>query len=71
MKNYNIHLILINNESLADGLYFDAIMKMGITLDQLTLVDSPLVRLMGDTIYVEGMIFLTVRMGHYPLRFIT
>lgn len=67
VEHYDVHYILINNESLVDVLYSDAIVKMGIFFDRLTRMDSPLIEFTGDAILVEGKIFLTIRMGGYPL----
>lgn len=67
MENYDVCHILIDNESLADIFYLDALMKIEISLDRLTQVDSPLVRFIGDAIQVEGMISLIMRMECYPL----
>lgn len=41
VKNYDVHRTLIDNRSSTDVLYFDALMKMGISPDQLARVDSP------------------------------
>lgn len=68
VENYNVHHILINNESLADVLYYDAFIKMEISLDRLIQMDFFLVGFTKDAIQVERMIFLTVRIGNYPYR---
>lgn len=67
VENYDVCHIIIDNESLADILHFDALLKMGISLDRLTLVDSPLVGFTDNTIQVEEMISITIWLGHYPL----
>lgn len=67
MENYDVHYILIDNESSDDILYFDALTKIGITPNGLTPVGSCLIEFMGDAIQVERMISLTIRMGHYLL----
>lgn len=68
VENYGVCCILIDNESSTDILYFDTLMKIGIFFDRLTPLDSLLVRFTGDTIQVEGMISLTIRMGYYLFR---
>lgn len=65
VKNYDLHRILIDNGSLVNILYFDAFVKLGISLDQLTWMDASLIGFTGDAIPVEG-ISLTTRMGSYP-----
>lgn len=67
IKNYDIHRIFIDNESSMDVLYFDAVLKMRISLECLVWVNFSLVGFVGDTIQVKGMITLTMRMGRYPL----
>lgn len=52
MKNYDVHCILIDNKSSTIILYFDALVKLGISLDRLTWVDSSLLGFMGDMIQV-------------------
>ena len=61
--NYNVHRILIDNESLIDILFYDAFSKMDIFLDRLGRLDSSLVGFIGDTTLVEGVINLPVITG--------
>lgn len=67
VENHDVRHILIDNESLADVLYFKALLKIGISPNRLTRVNTPLVGFIGDTIQVEGMISLTKRMRCYLL----
>lgn len=67
IKNYDERRIIIDNGISANILYFDTLMKMEISPDWLTRVDSPIIGFMGDAIQVEGMISLTMK-GNYPLQ---
>lgn len=67
VQNY-VHHILIDNGRSTDVLYLDALIKIEIFLDQLILVDSPLIGFTGDAISIKGMISLTVTIGNYLLR---
>lgn len=67
MENYDIHRILVNNGSSTDVLYYDALLKIGISPEQLVRMSFLLVGFMEDTIQADRMITLIVRMGHYPL----
>ena len=56
--NYNIHHLLIDNESLIDILFYDVFSKMNIFSDQLGKLNISLIGFTGDTILVEGVIIL-------------
>lgn len=70
IENYNIRHIFIYNKNSATILYYDAFVKLEISPDQLGRVDFLLVSFTGDTIKVEEVVTLLVRLGHYPHRFI-
>ena len=63
--NYDVCRILVDNESLADILFYDAFSKISIPDDHLGSVNSPLVGFTGDAMPVEGMITLTVVAGRF------
>lgn len=67
VENYDACHILVDNRSLADVLYYIALLKIGISPDWMAWVDSFLVGFIGDVIQIEGMVTLTMRMGCYPL----
>lgn len=50
VENYELCRILIDNGSFADVLYYDAFLKVGISLDWLIQVSFPLVGFVGDAI---------------------
>ena len=66
IANYDVHRILVDNESFIDVLYYDAFFKMSISDNHLGPMSSPLVGFTGDTVLVEGMITLAVTAGQYP-----
>lgn len=63
-----MHCIVIDNGSLANILYHDALVEIGISLDQLGKIDFLSVGFTGDTIQIEGAITLPVKIGQYPCR---
>lgn len=63
IKNYDVHLIFIDNKSSANIQYFDAFVKMGVSPNQLGKMGSPLVSSTRDAILMEGVITLPVKMG--------
>lgn len=65
IENYDVCCILIDNESSANILYYNAFVKMRISPDQLGKVDSPLVDFIADAVQVEGAITLSIKMGQY------
>ena len=58
--------ILVDNESSADILFYDAFSKISILDGHLRPISSPLVGFTGDAIPMEGVITLTVTAGRYP-----
>lgn len=68
IENYDIHLILIDNKSFANILYYDAFLKIGLFLDQLGRMDSSFVSFTKDEAPVKRVITLPMKMGQYPHR---
>ena len=66
IENYDVRRILVDNESLADILFYDAFSRMSTLSDHLRPICSPLIGFTGDTIPTKGMIALTVTAGQYP-----
>ena len=66
IANYDVRRILVDNESLADILFYDAFSKMSILDGRLGPISSPLVGFTSDAIPMEGVITLTVAAGRYP-----
>ena len=64
--NYDVHHILVDNESSADILLYEIFSQMGILSERLGQMDSPLVVFIGDSIPIEGVITLTVIADHSP-----
>lgn len=58
-----ISLILVDNESLVDMLYYDAFSRMGLALDQLGKLFSLLIGFLRDAAPIEGIITLPVMVG--------
>ena len=67
MVKYDVKRILVDNESFADILFYDAFQKMNM-LDQLKQVGTLLVRFFGDSIAMEGEVTLPITIGKEPHR---
>lgn len=50
VENYDVCCIFIDNRSSTDIFYYDVFVKIGISLDRLGRVDSPLISFIGDAI---------------------
>ena len=59
--NYDVHRVLIDNESSTNVLFYDAFSKMRISIDWLGKIDSLLVEFTKDAIPVEGVNMLPVK----------
>ena len=66
IANYDVKNIIIDNESLADILFYDIFSQMQLTIDRLRHVNTPLVGFFGDSVKVEGEITLSITTGQYP-----
>lgn len=63
---HDIKIILVDNESLVDVLFYDAFVWMNFPESQLRRVSTPLVSLFGNSVRLEGKIILLVivRLSH-------
>lgn len=63
IAKYDIKRILVNSESSANVIFYDAFVRMGLPLSQLRQVSTLLVNFSGDSVRVEGEITLLVTVG--------
>ena len=68
VAKYDVHRILVDNESLADILFYDAFVRMKISRARLQRVNAPLVGFIGSSVQVEGAINLPVTTGTEPCQ---
>ena len=66
IEDYNMHRVLIDNESSADILYYPAFQQMGINKERLVPTNAPLVGFGGTTVLPLGAVTLSVMVGDYP-----
>ena len=66
ITNYTTRRVLIDNESLADILYYPAFQQMRINNELLRLVNMPLIEFGGMKVLLVGTISLPVVVGSYP-----
>ena len=66
IANYDVHRILVDNESSADILFYDAFSRRSALGGRLRSICSPLIGFTGNAVSMEGMIALTVAAGQYP-----
>ena len=64
--DYNIHRVLVDNDSLADILYYPAFQQMRIDREQLVPINAPLVGFEGTKVFPINVITLSVAVGDYP-----
>ena len=65
VADYDVRRILVDSESSADILFYDAFSKISILDGRLGPISSPLVGYTGDAMPVEGIITLSVVAGRY------
>ena len=63
---YNIKIILVDNGSSADILYYPAFQQMRLGRDLLRPACSPLIGFEGMKVYLVGIVTLPVVVGSYP-----
>ena len=61
-----MHRVLIDNDSLADILYYPAFQQMRIDKEQLVSINAPLVGFGGTRVFPVGPVTLFVTVGDYP-----
>ena len=66
IEDYNMHRVLIDNESSADILYYPALQQMGINRERLVPTNAPLVGFRGTRVLPLGAVTLSVMVGDYP-----
>ena len=64
--DYNVHRVLVDNDSLADILYYPAFQQMGIDRTQLIPTNAPLVGFGGTRVFPLGAVTLSVTVGDDP-----
>ena len=70
VEHYNVHRMLVDNDSLADILYYPAFQQMGIDRARLIPTTAPLVGFRGTRVLPLGAITLSVTVGDYPKQII-
>lgn len=63
IANYNVHHMLVDNGSLMNILFYNALLKMNIPLEQLEEMDASIMGFFGELVLVEGVIMLPVIVG--------
>ena len=66
IEDYNMHRVLIDNESSADILYYSAFQQMGISKERLVPTNASLVSFGGTRVLPLGAVTLSVMVGDYP-----
>ena len=61
-----MHLVLVDNNSSADILYYLTFQQVRIDREQLVPVNAPLVGFEGMRVFPIGVVMLSVIMGDYP-----
>ena len=64
--DYNVHRMLVDNDSSADILYYPAFQQMGINRARLTPTNAPLVGFGGTRVNPLGVVTLPITIGDYP-----
>ena len=64
--DYNMHRVLVDNDSSVDILYYLAFQQMRIDREQLVPVNAPLVGFGGMRVFPIGTVTLSVTVGDYP-----
>ena len=61
-----MHLVLVDNGSLADILYYPAFQQIGIDRARMLPTNAPLVGFGGTRVFPLGAVTLSVTVGDYP-----
>ena len=70
VEEFNIHRVLIDNESSIDIIYLPAFQQMKLDKKRIKPFTSPLVSFTGDKIIPRGIVTLIVITGTYPAQII-
>ena len=68
--DYNMHWVLVDNNSSADILYYSAFQQTRIDKEQLILTNALLVGFRGSRVFSLGVITLSIVVGDYPQQII-
>ena len=66
MGDYNTHQVLVDNESIANILYYQVFQQMMIERERLILINALLVGFGGTRVYPLGAVILPMTVGDYP-----
>ena len=66
MGDYNVHRVLVNNDSSTDILYYLAFQQIGINKTRLITINAPLVGFGGTKLFLLGAVTLSVTTSDYP-----
>ena len=66
IRDYNVHRVLVDNDSSADILYYPAFQQMGIDRARLIPTNAPLVGFGGIRVFPLGAVILSITVGDYP-----
>lgn len=64
--DYNMHRVLVDNDSSEYILYYPAFQQMRIDIERLILTNAPLVGFRGTRVFLLGTVTLSVTIGDYP-----
>ena len=64
--DYNVHRVLVDNDSSADILYYPTFHQIGIERTRLIPTNAPLVGFGGTRVFPLGAVTLLVTVGNYP-----
>ena len=66
IRDYNMHKVLVDNDSSVDILYYPAFQQMGIGRERLIPTNAPLIGFRGTRVLPLGAVTLSVVVGDYP-----
>ena len=66
VEEYNIHRVLVDNDSLADILYYPVFQQMRIDKERLVPTNALLVGFGGSRVFPLGAVTLSMIVGDYP-----
>ena len=66
IANNNVHMMLVDNGSSVDILYYQAFQRMGLKVSNLKHSPNPIYSFTGDSVIPLGVISLPMTLGEYP-----